>query len=82
MTFFDGTKWSRVTSSAGQRLWVTADNDVWVFDSSTAYHYTTTWSSVSFGSLSALWSSSPTSAWTFTSSEVYRYLGGAWNSTW
>ncbi|MBL9004597.1 MAG: hypothetical protein JNJ46_10140 [Myxococcales bacterium] len=79
---FDGTKWTRSTAIGGSKLWMTADNDIWVYDNSSAAHYTTMWSSANFGTLSAVWSSSPISAWAFTPNEIYRLTTAGWNATW
>jgi hypothetical protein len=79
---FDGTKWSPVTSVVGTKLWMTADNNIWVYDLSTAFHFTTTWKTYTFGTISAIWSPSPMSAWTFTPSDIFRFAGGAWSAQW
>ena len=79
---YDGMKWTRSTAISGTRLWLTADNDIWIYESGWAYHFITTWSSTSFSNLNAVWSSSPTSGWAFTSGDFYRYSSGSWNANW
>ena len=81
---FDGSKWAKLGAAGihGQRLWMTADNDVWVYRASSAHHLTTAWTSFSFSyDLTALWSASPTSAWAVTSQDISRYTG-TWSLNW
>jgi hypothetical protein len=81
---FDGTKWAKATASViGQRLWMTADNDIWTYSSGYNYHFTgSTWVYTGFSYLNTVWSSSPTSGWALTSSEIYKFSSGSWSATW
>ena len=81
---FDGSKWARSTASiAGQRLWMTADNDIWTFAPGYSYHFNgSMWQSTSFSYLNSLWSSSPTSGWALTNSDIFKFSSGSWSSTW
>ncbi len=81
---FDGSKWARLSVSGvfGSRLWINADNDIWVYRSTYASHFTTMWTSFSFsGELTALWGANPMTAWAMTTSEISRFTG-TWSFGW
>lgn len=81
---YDGSKWTKLTASVyGSRLWMTADNDIWVYRSSYAQHFTTTWTPFSFGyDVTALWSAGPTTAWALTTADIMRFSSSAWGQSW
>jgi hypothetical protein len=81
---YDGSKWARLSASGifAQRLWMTADNDIWAIRSNYASHFTTAWTTTSLGyEVTAIWSGGPTTAWAITSNDIQRF-SGAWSLGW
>jgi hypothetical protein len=81
---FDGTKWARVSSVYGTRLWMTADNDIWVCGTSDLYRWNgTMWLTYTIFNSPIVWTPAPGKGWAFTSSSsILSFNGTMWSGLW